>query len=58
MFLTVAICTWNRANLLKQCLDHMTKLVIPLDIKWELLVVNNNSVDDTHIPIFLGTHSD
>jgi len=47
MLITVAICTWNRAKLLKQCLEQMTKLVIPPDVEWELLVVNNNCTDDT-----------
>ncbi len=44
---TVAICTWNRANLLDQTLTQMRKLRIPADVEWELLVVNNNCTDDT-----------
>ena len=47
MKITVAICTWNRSELLDQTLDQMTKLSIPKDIEWELLVVNNNSTDNT-----------
>jgi glucosyl-dolichyl phosphate glucuronosyltransferase len=46
-YITVAICTWNRCLLLRQALEQMTKLVIPSEIQWELLVVNNNSTDAT-----------
>lgn len=44
---TVAICTWNRAALLDQSLSAMRNLRIPENTQWELLVVNNNSTDDT-----------
>jgi glucosyl-dolichyl phosphate glucuronosyltransferase len=47
MKLTVAICTWNREKLLDQTLIEMQKLKIPLDIEWELLIVNNNCTDKT-----------
>ena len=47
MRITVAICTWNRCELLRQTLEQMTKLVIPPRVVWELLVVNNNCTDDT-----------
>ena len=47
MLVTVAICTWNRAKLLDQTLAEMQKLVIPDGVEWELLVVNNNSTDET-----------
>ncbi|NGZ61381.1 MAG: hypothetical protein CV081_12895 [Nitrospira sp. LK265] len=47
MLLTVAVCTWNRSRLLRQCLEQMTKLDIPVGVEWELLVVNNNCTDDT-----------
>ena len=40
---TVAICNWNRATLLRQTLEQMMRLRIPDGIDWELLVVNNNS---------------
>ncbi len=45
--LTVAICTWNRSALLRQTLERMTALVVPASVKWELLLVDNNSTDDT-----------
>lgn len=47
MWISVAICTWNRCELLGQTLEQMGKLVIPSDVEWELLVVNNNSTDAT-----------
>src|SRR5215510_7387054 len=47
MQITIAICTWNRSNLLRKTLEQMTRLVVPQEFQWELLVVNNNSTDDT-----------
>ena len=47
MLITVAICTWNRANLLDRTLDAFKRLEIPAGVDWELLVVNNNCSDDT-----------
>lgn len=44
---TVAICTWNRSALLRQTLEQMTRLSVSPDLRWELLVVNNRSTDDT-----------
>ncbi|MEQ1757264.1 MAG: glycosyltransferase [Vicinamibacterales bacterium] len=46
MLLTVAICTWNRAALLAQTLERLTRLERPAT-PWELLVVNNNCTDHT-----------
>lgn len=47
MRLTVGVCTWNRAALLRQTLEQMTKLAIPSEVDWELLIVNNNCTDAT-----------
>ena len=47
MSITIAICTWNRCQLLRQTLEQMRKLVIPRGTQWELLVVNNNCTDAT-----------
>lgn len=47
MFVTVAICTWNRAELLRQTLEQMRALRIPAGVEWELLVIDNNCTDDT-----------
>ena len=47
MKVTVSISTWNRAASLKRTLDSLAEMRIPTDLKWELLVVNNNSSDNT-----------
>jgi glycosyltransferase involved in cell wall biosynthesis len=46
-FVTVAICTWNRAAMLDRVLAHLRTLRVPPGADWEVLVVNNNSTDDT-----------
>ncbi len=60
MLVSVAICTYNRANLLNQTLTSMRELVIPSHTAWELIIVNNNCTDTTdqvitkhqaHLPI-------
>src|SRR5262249_52776756 len=51
MLVSVAICTWNRAKLLDQTLAELHKLCIPTGVTWELLVVNNNSSDETEAVI-------
>jgi glucosyl-dolichyl phosphate glucuronosyltransferase len=47
VLLTVAICTRNRARLLRQTLEQMTRLAISPAVTWELIVVENNCSDDT-----------
>jgi glycosyltransferase involved in cell wall biosynthesis len=47
MFVSVAICTWNRAGLLDQSLTSMHNLQIPPQTDWELIIVNNNCTDTT-----------
>ena len=56
MLISVAICTWNHSALLRQTLEQFTHLVIPPELEWELLVVNNNSTDATDdvIASFIG----
>ena len=44
---TIAICTWNRARLLKGALESISKLKFFEGADWEVLVVNNNSSDET-----------
>lgn len=46
MMLTVAICTFNRAERLRAALASLVEANAP-DVPWELLVVDNNSSDDT-----------
>ncbi len=47
MKICVGICTWNRARLLEKTLRQMTRLRVPSDCDWEVLVVNNRCTDDT-----------
>ena len=46
MSMTVAICTWNRATLLRQTLERLVKIPRP-GTAAELIVVDNGSTDDT-----------
>lgn len=45
--ITVAICTYNRAQRLGQTLDEMVRQHVSPSIDWEILVVDNASTDDT-----------
>lgn len=47
LFVTVAICTWNHCNSLRNTLTSLQDMEVPADIKWEVLIVNNNCTDDT-----------
>jgi len=47
MDISVAICTWNRADLLDQTLQRFHQLEIPEGLNWELLVINNACTDRT-----------
>jgi len=47
MIVTVAICTWNRADSLRKTLASLVAATPPQG-RWEVLVVNNNSTDHTH----------
>lgn len=47
MKLTVAICTWNRAELLRQTVDSLSRMIVPEGLEWELLVVDNGCTDHT-----------
>lgn len=44
---TVAICTWNRAEPLGRTLESLCALQWPAGCAWELIVVNNNCTDNT-----------
>lgn len=45
--LGVVICTWNRADLLSATLDSLAAQRLPHDCEVDVLVVDNNSQDDT-----------
>ena len=44
---SVIICTYNRAKSLARTLDSLKRMEVPRDLSWELVVVDNNSKDDT-----------
>lgn len=45
--ITVAVCTWNRADLLAQSLGELVRMSAPRLLRWDLLVVDNASTDNT-----------
>lgn len=45
--ISVAICTYNRADSLEKTLDIFTRQTRVEDIAWELLLIDNHSTDDT-----------
>lgn len=47
MDISVIICTYKRPDSLRRTLEHIRLMEIPAGIRWELLVVDNNSGDDT-----------
>jgi len=47
MFFSIVIPTYNRATLLPNLLDSLSKLRIPTDTEWEIIIVDNNSTDST-----------
>lgn len=45
--ITIAVCTWNRARMVEETLRSFTQMEIPSGLEWEVVVINNNSPDDT-----------
>lgn len=43
----VVVCTWNRATQLSDTLQSLTKLIVPYDRQLRIIIVDNNSNDDT-----------
>lgn len=48
---SIIICTHNRSAALQQTLEALTKLVIPPDLSYEVLIIDNASTDDTKVVI-------
>jgi glucosyl-dolichyl phosphate glucuronosyltransferase len=44
---TVIVCTFNRSELLANALASVASSILPGSVKWEVLVVDNNSNDQT-----------
>lgn len=47
MKIDIAICTWNRAELLSDTLQSIRRVTIPEGITTRIVVINNNSTDNT-----------
>lgn len=47
MDISVLIGTFNRCSLLAATLDSLAAMRVPLDLEWEVIVVDNNSTDGT-----------
>jgi glycosyltransferase involved in cell wall biosynthesis len=45
MHISVVICTHNRASSLRVTLETLRRMSVPPELKWELLLVDNNSGD-------------
>jgi len=45
---SIIVCTYNRCDILRACLDSLAKQTIPAD-RYEVIVVDNNSTDSTGI---------
>lgn len=45
--ISLIVCTYNRSRVLEHMLESVRSLCVPPGLTWELVVVNNNSVDDT-----------
>ena len=47
MNVTVILCTYNRSESLAKALDSIAASILPNERQWEVLVVDNNSKDQT-----------
>jgi glycosyltransferase involved in cell wall biosynthesis len=47
MGITVIVCTYNRCQSLAKTLDSLAASKLPEAVDWEVLVVDNNSIDQT-----------
>jgi glucosyl-dolichyl phosphate glucuronosyltransferase len=47
MIISVILCTYNRSQDLKRALESVAHSIVPSDCDWEVLVVDNNSSDQT-----------
>jgi Glycosyl transferase family 2 len=45
--ISVVLCTYDRASTLRGTLESLRRLSVPAHLAWELVVVDNNSSDDT-----------
>jgi glycosyltransferase involved in cell wall biosynthesis len=51
MKITVILCTYNRYRLLPVALESVAASTLPDGVEWEVLVVDNNSTDQTRLVV-------
>ena len=58
MKITAILCTYNRCDSLARALDSLAASILPEDIEWEVLLVDNNSTDRTRevVEMFRSRH--
>lgn len=49
--ISVVVCTYNRSQSLGATVASLRRMRVPPDLAWELIVVDNNSTDDTRTVI-------
>jgi len=47
MNVSVILCTYNRSETLERALDSLSKMELPASLTWQVLIVDNNSKDQT-----------
>ena len=47
MDISVVICTYNRSRHLKNILNSLAEQEVSEELRWEIVVIDNNSKDDT-----------
>lgn len=45
--ISVVVCTYNRSKILRAALQSLSAMTVPPDVQWELIVIDNNSQDET-----------
>jgi glucosyl-dolichyl phosphate glucuronosyltransferase len=58
MKITVIMCTYNRCHSVARAMGSVAASTLPNSVKWEVIVVDNNSSDQTRqvIEDFCGWH--
>ena len=65
--LTILLIAYNEENFLENCVEKVIQTITPLDLKYEIVIVENGSTDDTLIiakklanefPFIVVTHLD
>src|ERR1700730_18373678 len=51
MHISVVLCTYNRASSLGKTFESLRQMTVPPVLKWELIVVDNNSADNTYAAV-------